>query len=121
MPTHRTPGPTPGPRVLRPGLEPHPARSKPDSNPIRLLIGLVGIASASAITTALLPSVTPAPVVTADTAIVQPVATPTVVHVTQYVTLKPGETAPPQAAVVVQPTPTPKVTVVTTTRQSGKP
>ncbi len=115
----RTPSATPEPRPPRPGSDPRPARSKPDPNPIRLLVGLAGIASASAITAALLPSVTPALVATTDTAIVAPAATPSVVHVTRYITLKPGETAPPQAPVVVQPTPTPRIHVVTTTRQSG--
>ena len=44
-------------------------------------------------------------------------------HVTRYVTLKPGQTAPPDSTVVVRPQPTPRVTVriVTRTRQSGKP
>ena len=46
---------------------------------------------------------------------------PSVVHVTRYVTLLPRQTAPPQAPVVVQPTPTPRVHVVTVTRQSGVP
>ncbi|HYN48066.1 MAG TPA: hypothetical protein VER83_04320 [Candidatus Nanopelagicales bacterium] len=71
---------------------------------------------------------TPAPVVDPGLA---PVAVgagteqpaPSVLHVTKYVQLKPGETAPPQSTVVVRPKPSPKVTVkvVTQTRQSGKP
>jgi hypothetical protein len=36
------------------------------------------------------------------------------------VTLQPGQTAPPNSSVVVQPTPTPRVQVVTRTRQSGR-
>lgn len=103
------------------------ARSRPDANPLRLMIGFAGLASAAAFTTAMLPSVTPAPAadqalapvgVTAD-----PAAAPSVQHVTRYVQLQPGQTAPPQSTVVVNPKPTPRVTVkvVTKTRQSGQP
>jgi hypothetical protein len=84
-----------------------------------MLIGLAGLASASAITSALLPSVLPSPAI-ADVAQVVPVPEPSVVHVTRIVQLQPGQTAPPQASVIVQPTPTPRIHVVTT-RQSGKP
>ncbi|MEO5964548.1 MAG: hypothetical protein ABIR11_03715 [Candidatus Limnocylindrales bacterium] len=90
---------------------------------MRLLIGVGGLAGASALLTALLPSVTPAQAsavqapLTADAG----APAPSVVHVTRYVVLKPGQTAPPNAPVVVQPTPTPRVRVVVTTRQSGKP
>jgi hypothetical protein len=103
-------------------------RSRPDANPVRLMIGLAGLASAAAFTTAMLPSVTPtaaadealAPVVVAAA---DPTAAPSVQHVTQYVQLTAGQTAPPKATVVVKPTPTPRVTVrvVVKTRQSGKP
>ena len=44
---------------------------------------------------------------------------PAVQHVTRYVTLKPGQTAPPQAIVQQQPAPAPR-TVIVQTRQSGK-
>lgn len=103
-------------------------RSRPDANPARLMLGLAGLATAAAFTTAMLPSVTPAPVpdpalepVVAAVEQVQP--DPSVKHVTQYVQLKAGQTAPPQSTVVVRPTPTPrvKVKVVTQTKQSGKP
>jgi hypothetical protein len=112
------------PRNPRPAPEPRAPRSRPDPTPLRLLVGLAGIASASAITSALLPSVTPAPVaVTHITNISDGPAgsTPTVIHVTRTVVLQPGETPPPQASVVIPPTPTPRVHVVTTTRQSGVP
>ena len=52
---------------------------------------------------------------------------PSVLHVTRYVTLQPGQTAPPQSSVLVKPQPTPRVTVKVVkkvqvvTRQSGKP
>ena len=112
MPAARPPRAVPGER---------PVRAKPDANPLRLLVGLAGIASASAIASALLPSVTPAPAAAADIAALTDTTTPgpSVIHVTRVVMLKPGQTAPPQASVVVPPTPTPRVKVVTTTRQSG--
>ncbi len=101
---------------------PRPPRSRPDPKPMRVLLAAGGIASASAILTALLPSVAPRPAgidagLTAE--VVAPA--PSVQHVTRVVVLKPGQTAPPQASVIVQPTPTPRVRVITTTRQSGKP
>lgn len=104
-------------------------RARPDANPVRLMMGLAGLASAAALTTAMLPSVTPAPV--ADPAIEpvvvtagqQPGPLPSVQHVTRYVQLQPGQTAPPRSTLIARPQPTPKVTVkvVTQTRQSGKP
>ena len=95
-------------------------RSRPDPNPMRMLLGLAGIASASAITSALLPSVLPREAAPVQVAEVVPVPQPSVVHVTRVVQLLPGQTPPPQALVVVQPTPKPRIHVVTT-RQSGMP
>lgn len=94
-------------------------RSKPDPRPMRVLLGFTGLAAASAIFTAvaLPPVATTASTVTtvADTS-VAPVR-----HVIRYIQLKPGQTAPPNAAVqAAAPQPTPRVVVVTTTRQSGK-
>lgn len=96
-------------------------RSRPDPNPMRLMAGFIGLASLSAIASGLLPGVTPTSPVSATTTIVTDVAALPAKHVTRYVQLKPGQTAPPQAAVVAAPKPTPRVVVVTTTRQSGKP
>lgn len=113
-------------------LEARAPRAKPDPKPMRLLLGFVGLTSAVAFTTAMLPSVAPADAaaaglspdsgssVAADTA-------PQVVHVKRYVTLEPGQTAPPQSTVVVPAQPAPQATsrpkakprVVTRTRQSG--
>ena len=86
-----------------------------------------GIAATSALATAMLPSVAPAadaggaaPPTTAPAGVADTPA-PSVRHVKRYIVLKPGQTAPPRAHVLVRPTPTPRVTVVTRTRQSGKP
>ena len=113
----------------RPTPASRPQRSKPDANPLRLLVGLAGVATASALVTAMLPSVSPTEVVVAaDTTGLTAVAPePSVLHVTRYVTLQPGQTAPPQSSVLVKPQPTPHVTVKVVkkvqvvTRQSGKP
>ena len=117
---------------VRPAPPPRQQHSKPDANPLRLLVGLAGIASASALVSAMLPSVSPTEVVvaadtTSMTAVVAVMPEPSVVHVTRYVTLQPGQTAPPQSSVLVKPQPTPHVTVKVVkqvqvvTRQSGKP
>jgi hypothetical protein len=123
VPTLRPPRETPegAPRPARPASA--PARSRPDPNPLRLMVGLVGLASMSAIATSMLPSVLPPAGANSatTTTIIADAATLPVQHVTRYVQLKPGQTAPPQAAVVAAPKPTPRVVVVTTTRKSGKP
>jgi hypothetical protein len=121
-----------GPSLLPPIATSVPAassvpagRKRPDAGPLRVMVGVVGMASAAALTAAMLPSITPQPEIAQDPGVVtaadvQP--QPSVQHVTRYVTLQPGQTAPPQSTVIVQPKPTPKVTVkvVTKTRQSGK-
>lgn len=93
------------------------AHPRPDARPMRIAIGMTGLAAATAMATAIAaprpPAATVTTVVTTDT--------PSVLHVTRYVQLGPGETPPPQAVVQVVPTPQPRVVVVTTTRQSGKP
>jgi hypothetical protein len=114
---------------VRTAPPPRPQHSKPDANPLRLLLGLAGIASASALVTAMLPSVSPTEVVVAadTTGMTDVVPEPSVLHVTRYVTLEPGQTAPPQSSVLIKPQPTPHVTVKVVkkvqavTRQSGKP
>lgn len=124
LPARQTPAPSaassmpPRPRPLPP-LEAR-ARARPDPNPLRLLIAFAGIASTSAIATAMLPSVLPAGVANGASGVSATQQQPAVRHVTHYVTLQPGQTAPPNAPVVVQPTPTPQVQIVTRTRQSGR-
>ena len=93
-------------------------RSRPDPRPIRIAIGMGALATASALVTALTaPAVGPAAQTGSQVVAVDP--TPAVRHVIQYVQLKPGQTAPPQAMVKAAPTPKPRVVIVTTTRQSG--
>jgi hypothetical protein len=90
------------------------------------MLGVIGMASAAAFTTAMLPSVAAEPATAADAVTLDPAAAavgpePSVRHVTRYVTLAPGQTAPSQSTVVVRPDPTPqvRVKVVTKSRQSG--
>jgi hypothetical protein len=90
---------------------------------MRIMIGMAGLASATALLTAMLPSVAPDQVAVADavdtTTALGPA--PSVIHVTKVVTLEPGQTAPPNASVVVQPQPTPRIRVQVVTKQSGTP
>jgi hypothetical protein len=87
---------------------------------MRIVFGMAGLASATALLAAMLPSVTPS-----EVAVVEAVSTtiaapePSVLHVTRVVTLNAGQTAPPNAPVVVKPTPTPRVRVKVVTKQSG--
>ena len=130
----RTPRPTGYANPVRPGLVrpvqpaqptgPRPRPARPNANPLRLMLGLVGIASASALTAAMLPSIAPYGT-TATVAAGEPATAvgpaPSVVHVTRVVQLAPGQTAPPNASVQVKPQPTPRVKVKVVTQQSGKP
>ncbi len=131
LPTSQTPRVTGSPQVARPlpaarGDLPVPARKpKPDPRPLRLVIGLTGLATASALLTAFLSPATGAEAGTAGTTTVTvlPAGTPDPVpvrHIVRYVQLKPGQTAPPKAVVKQAPAPKPRVVVVTT-KQSGKP
>lgn len=87
---------------------------------MRALIGFTGLAALSAMATALVrPPAAAGPTSTTVTA-VAPVAAAPIRHVTRYVQLLPGQTAPPNAAVQVVPQPTPRVVIVTT-HQSGLP
>jgi hypothetical protein len=98
-----------------------PRRPRPDPRPMRLALGMAGVATLSALGTAILvPPQAPASQATSvTTGQTASTATTRVRHVTQYVQLAPGQTAPPQATVEAVPTPAPKVVIVT--RQSGKP
>ena len=96
--------------------------ARPDSRPMRMLLGLTGLAALSAIATAIVsPPATTDAGTTVSQAPAQVVPAPSIKHQVRYIQLKPGQTAPPNAAVKAAPKPTPRVVVVTTTRQSGKP
>ena len=84
---------------------------------MRLAGGLVGLATASAIVSAML---APAPTTSATSVAVLMAPGPTqqVIHVKKYVQLQPGQTAPPQAVVQQPAAPAPRIVTVTT-RQSG--
>jgi len=104
---------------------------------MRLMLGMAGIATVSALTAAMAPSIVPqaasAPVgaVTTGGAVTTAAlpgealsrAAAPLRKVTRYVLLEPGQTPPPGAATQAQPQPTPivKTKVVTRTRQSGQP
>jgi hypothetical protein len=107
---------------LSPGRAPLVRKPRPDAGPLRIALGLTAVATTSAVITALMgPTVGTAS--TGSSGIVETVADPApaaIKHVTRYVRLAPGQTAPPQAVVKQQPAPKPRVVVVTT-KQSGKP
>ena len=111
-------------KAAAPGARPAPApKRRPDAGPLRIAIGMTGIAAASAIATALLSSSgANGDVGTVQTAVTLPAdPTPVVRHVVRYVQLKPGETAPPKAVVKQAPAPKPRVVVVTTRQSGAKP
>lgn len=85
-------------------------------------MGLTGIATASALMTAFLGSAAGANAAatgaSATDAAVAAAPSQAVRHVTRYVQLAPGQTAPPKAVVQQAPAPKPRVVVVTT-KQSG--
>lgn len=98
-------------------------RKRPDPRPLRVAFGLTGLATTSALLSAFL-----APFAGADAGTQSPAAVTDqgaadgaaggVRHVTRYVQLAPGQTAPPNTAVQQPPKPKPR-TVVVRTRQSG--
>jgi hypothetical protein len=96
-------------------------KPRPDPGPLRIALGLTGMATASALVSALLgPAAGASAAVDAgkiDTAAVTGTS-PAVRHVIRYVQLAPGQTAPPRAVLQQAPTPKPRVVVVTT-KQSG--
>jgi hypothetical protein len=97
---------------------------RPDPRPLRTLVGFAGFAALSAFGTAiLLPTsgTSSTATVSSATVVVEAVPEPSVVLVTRYVHLEPGQTAPPFATVQDAPAPTPRTIIVTTTRQSGRP
>ncbi len=142
-----SPGPQPLPRPdsyaphlslhhsARAELEARRRRGLAQSSGVRMVLGLAGLASASALASVMLPSILPqATVVTTGTTSADAVTTvqqpePSVIHVTHVITLAPGQTLPPDASANwtpgptprATPRPTPRVIIQTITRQSGKP
>ena len=104
--------------VKRPATVP---KARPDARPLRIAYGMGALAAATALVTALA-SPPPSSVTAGTTTVTLPAdPAPSVRHVIQYVQLKPGQTAPPNAAVKVVPTPKPRVVVVTTRQSGAKP
>lgn len=125
----RSSRPAPG---ARPGNDARPARSdsrqsKPDARPMRFVYGAGAVAAMSVMAVGL---VQPDFAATADqsnasdptadpSAVAQVPGDTTVQHITQYVHLQPGETAPPGSTVITANAPTPRV-VVTHNVASGQ-
>ena len=113
-------------QAARPAPIAHPApiaRPRPDARPLRIAYGMAALAATTALVTAL---AAPPPAVTATDATQASVTlpaepAPSVRHVTKYIQLAPGQTAPPNAAVKVVATPKPRVVVVTTRQSGAKP
>ena len=118
-----------------PDREPRTPKARPDPRPMRLAFGITGLVAATAMVTSIMrppvPIAAPAPDPSLDPAS-WPTPSPIVIrHVTRYVQLKAGQTAPPGANVVQKPeasprivfvtvpAPAPRRVVVVTTRQSG--
>ncbi len=96
---------------------PRTPKARPNPGSMRIAIGLTGVVAATALATAIVRAPVPDAASTAlDTGAVPTLAPPVVVrHVTRYVQLKAGQTAPPGATVVARPDPSPRVVVVTIT------
>ena len=68
MPDTRPARPIPPGGLRAPGGQsPRPQRAKPDPTPMRIVFGMAGLASATALLTAMLPSVTPSGVAAVET------------------------------------------------------
>ena len=112
----------PGPR--NPGAPTHAAKAKPDARPMRLVLGVGGLAAFSAIVAAIVipPGSSAVALQPASQAAGDPAATPATVQVQrqiQYIQLQPGQTAPPGATVIDPAAPKP-ITVVTTVPAPAK-
>ena len=108
------------------------AMPRPDSTPGRLVLGVGGLAAASALVTAIVtPSAPVVPAMTIVHAPESPSRTVTVQRPVQYVQLAPGQSVPPGARVIDAKAPKPitivtrvpapaQQTVVVRTTQSGR-
>ena len=117
------------PRSVPGPAQTHPASPRPDPTRLRLVLGAGGIATLSALATAIIAP--PAPVAPAHVATLASPATVTQQRPVHYIQLAPGQSPPPGAMVINAKAPRP-ITVVTTvpapaqqtvvvrTTQSGK-
>jgi hypothetical protein len=106
-------------------------KARPDPGPMRLTLGVTGLVAVTAMATAVVRPASVAPAATPSDLAAPTTQAPLVIrHVTNYVQLKPGQTAPPGATVVEKPVASPRVVIVTVpapaprrvvvvTRQSG--
>lgn len=99
-------------------VAPREAKKRPDPRPMRFAIGISGIAAAAAMATAIIRPVGGNPASTVQVVQAEPAASdaPSVVqveHVTRYVQLLPGQTAPPGATVIAGAVPSPRTIIVT--------
>ncbi len=112
------------PSPVRPPVQVHPVKAKPDARPMRFALGAGGIAALSALATAIVLPPRPAPAPVAAEQLAPSVgsqapvteAPPTSIQVERpirYVQLSPGQTAPPGATVIPATAPTPITVVVT--------
>ena len=93
---------------------PRSPKARPDPRPMRVAFGATGFVAATAMLAAIARQPAPPASVTQAPPDPLPTAQPLVIrHVTQYVQLKPGQTAPPGATVVEKPAASPRVVVVT--------
>jgi hypothetical protein len=115
---------------VRPAGEPRVVPKRPDPRPLRLALGITSLAAATAMTTAIVRPTASIDVNASSAPSPEASRSVQIRHVTQYVQLKPGETAPPGATVVQKPDPSPRTVIVTVpapaphrvvvvTRQSG--
>lgn len=120
---------------IRPAAHDKPKPAKPDARPMRVVLGVGGVAALSAIAAAIIAPPQPDAVViqpqtvvvpdpnaaNAQAAVDQPTSDPTAAQVArqiQYIQLKPGQTPPPGATVIPASAPTP-ITVVVRVPVSG--
>ena len=89
-----------------------PVKAKPDPTPMRMAVGIGGLATLSGLVTAIFVVPAAAPVTDAATIAPATPATVTQQRPVVYVQLQPGQTAPPGAKVIDAKAPKP-ITVVT--------
>ena len=99
----------PTPHQAEPG---RPSKARPDPTPMRMAVGIGGLATLSGLVTAIF--VVPAAAPVTDAATLAPASPVTVTQQRPvvYVQLKPGQTAPPGATVIDAKAPKP-ITIVT--------